>query len=93
MRNIPYYLAAMALMVSMSLSAKATTPDELQKGEVKAVTPCVVNGEQLHCLIIQHNGENYSMAGFVKDNNFYARYIGKQVKDKWVIVWVYGQTI
>ena len=91
--NLKYYLALVMILVMSQMPAKATTPDELQKGEVKSVTPCVVNGEQLHCLIIQHKGENYSMAGFVKEGNFYARYIGKQVKDKWVIVWVYGKTI
>jgi len=91
--NLKYYLALVMILVMSQMSAKAMTPDDLTEGQVKAVTPCVVNGEQLHCLIIHHKGETYSMAGFVKDNNFYARYIGKQVKDKWVIVWVYGKTI
>jgi len=93
MRNLPYYLAAVVLLVTMSMPVKAQTPSDLENGEQKGVAPCTVNGESLTCVIVEWNGNIYSIAGFVKDGDFYARYIGKQVKDKWVIVWVYGQTI
>lgn len=93
MRNLPYYLAAVALLVTMSMPAKAQTPDDLENGEQKGVVHCTVNGESLTCVIVEWKGNTYSIAGFVKDGDFYARYVGRQSNGKWVIVWSYGQTI
>lgn len=90
MRNIPYYIALVLILVMSQMPAKAMSPEELEKGQVKKIGPCMVQGEPLHCIIIELGGNTYSMAGFVKDKDFYARYIGKQMKDKWVIVWSYG---
>lgn len=91
--NIKWYIGLILVLVMSQMPAKAQTPLDLEKGEQKGVVPCTVNGESLTCVIVEWNGNIYSIAGFVKDGDFYARYIGKQVKDKWVIVWVYGQTI
>ena len=91
--NFLYYLAATILMLTMSFPAKAQTPDDLEKGEQKGVASCTVNGESLTCVIVEWNGNVYSIAGFVKDGDFYARYIGLQSNGKWVIVWSYGKTI
>lgn len=93
MRNLPYYLAAVVLLVTMSFPVKAQTPDDLENGEQKGVAPCTVHGEQLTWVIVEWKGNTYSIAGFVKDGDFYARYIGRQSNGKWVIVWSYGQTV
>ena len=65
--NFLYYLAATILMLTMSFPAKAQTPDDLEKGEQKGVASCTVNGESLTCVIVEWNGNVYSIAGFVKD--------------------------
>lgn len=91
--NLMYYIGLILVLVAMSFPAKAQTPLDLEKGEQKGVVPCTVNGESLTCVIVEWNGNIYSIAGFVKDGDFYARYIGRQSNGKWVIVWTYGKTI
>lgn len=85
--NIKWYLGLILVLIAMSV--QATHPNELAQGEQKAVTRCTVNQENLICVIVQYNNETYSIAGFVKGDEFYARYVGKQIKGTWVIVWSY----
>lgn len=86
--NAKWYLGLILVLIVMS--AQAVHPDELAQGEQKAVTRCTVNQENLVCVIVQYKNETYSIAGFLKGEDFYARYVGKQMSGKWVIVWSYG---
>lgn len=91
--NMKWYIGLILVLVMSQMPAKAQTPLDLEKGEQKGVTSCTVNGESLTCVIVEWSGNIYSIAGFVKDGDFYARYIGRQSNGKWVIVWTYGKTI
>lgn len=91
--NMKWYIGLILVLVMSQMPAKAQTPLDLEKGEQKGVTSCTVNDESLTCVIVEWSGNIYSIAGFVKDGDFYARYIGRQSNGKWVIVWTYGKTI
>lgn len=91
--NIKWYIGLFLILVMSQMPSRAQTPDDLENGEQKGVAPCTVHGEQLTCVIVEWKGNTYSIAGFVKDGDFYARYIGRQSNGKWVIVWSYGQTV
>jgi len=94
MHNFFYYVSTVVLLYTMSFDVKAGMIEDLQaKGEVKAVAPCAVKGERLTCIVLQHEGSLYSVAGVEKDGDFYAKYIAKQVEGRWVIVWVYGTEV
>jgi len=74
-------------MITMSVPVKSQTPDDLAKGEQKGVASCTVKGESLTCVVVKHNGITYAIAGFVKNGDFYERYVGREVNKTWVIVW------
>ena len=89
-KNTLYYLAAIVLLCTMSLPAKAQSPKDLEEGTPRSSGKYQIKNEPLLCVIVDWNGGTYSVAGYVdKEGDFYAKYVGKQVGDKWVVVWSY----
>lgn len=84
------FLLLLAFFVT---TADATSPSDLEDATVIGTAPCRINNEQLVCLMVEKNNVKYAIAGYVQDDNFYARYVGQQTKNGWVTVWKYGATI
>lgn len=93
MTNLKLYIALVVIVMCMMCPVKAMSPDELEKGKQLGVAPCVVRQEKLLCILIEYKKETYSIAGYVKDGDFYARYVAKQIKGNFVIVWSYGGSL
>ena len=80
------------LFVTGSVYA-ASLIEKLQEEEPKGVSPCVVQGQPLVCIFTEMDGEQYAIAGVLKDGDFYAGYIFKNVNGKAVLVWKHGDDL
>lgn len=83
-------MLALALFVTMT---EAKSPKELEDATVVGTAPCTVHGERLICIVVEKNGQTYAVAGYVKGEDFMARYVGRMTDKGWVTVWIYGKTV
>ena len=84
-------LATMLLV--MTMSAHSMSPRQLEDAIIVGTAPCVVHGEELICIVVEKNDKKYAIAGYLKGDEFFARYVGMMTDKGWVTVWKYGNQI
>ena len=86
--------AIIAIILSLFMAPSfAMSPKELEDATVVGTAPCVVHGEQLICIVVEKNDKKYAIAGYLKGDEFFARYVGMMTDKGWVTVWKYGNQI
>ena len=86
--------AIIAIILSLFMVPSfAMSPQELEDADVIGTAPCHVHGETLTCIVVKKNGQTYAVAGYVKGEDFIARYVGHMTDKGWVTVWIYGKTV
>jgi len=83
-------MLALALFVTMT---EAKSPKELEDATVVGTAPCTVHGERLICIVVEKNDKKYAIAGFLKGDDFFARYVGLMTEKGWVTVWKHGNEV
>lgn len=84
----------LAIFLSLTMTmAHSMSPRQLEDATVVGTAPCVVHGEQLICIVVEKNDKKYAIAGYLKGDDFFARYVGMMTDKGWVTVWKYGNQI
>ena len=84
----------LAILLSLTMTmAHSMSPRQLEDATVVGTAPCVVHGEQLICIVVEKNNKKYAIAGYLKGDDFFARYVGLMTEKGWVTVWKHGNEI
>ncbi len=56
-------------------------------GEVVGAGTCTMANTQFDCVMVQYEGNLYSVMGTIKGDDFFALFVAKRVGEEWVLVW------
>ena len=57
------------------------------EAEVVGAGSCKMANMSFDCVVLTHEGNQYTVLGTIRGDDFHALYIAKKVGEEWMIVW------